>query len=387
MKMRVKMKRKEYRLQTVKKRDSERGIVLLLVIIIISILTIVVGDMIYFTHIDTEISANMKDEIKARYIAKSGIHVAAGTMKAQALEELTDLATTLNKGTDNSEGYWAIIVPYFPVGEGGVAVTVIDERSKVNLNSLISQSSNRVDHQVLTELRELFRFLEVDESKSERFIASLINWLDTSLTGATNDQESEGADGGFYSSLVEPYSIKDGPLDSVQEIRMIDGMDYEFFNKIRDYVTIYPRDKKINFSTAPKVVIMAAIKGAAVSAIDIKNQPGGSLGKDGNEGEENSVTDDIAEQIADEIIEARNDDPIISQKKARDIAKEVDSTAQISAGLVGVVHSTGKSDIFSVKAVGSLGEVNPTKRVIEAVLRKTRQDNREVVDIISWKEL
>lgn len=376
------MKRKEYGLQTVKKRDSERGIVLLLVIIIISILTIVVGDMIYFTHIDAEISANTKDEIRARYIAKSGIHVAAGTMKVQALEELTDVTTTLNKGTDNSEGYWAIIVPYFPVGEGGVAVTVIDERSKVNLNSLISQSSNRVDHQVLTELRELFRFLEVDESKSERFIASLTNWLDAPLAGATNDQESGGADGGFYSSLAEPYSIKDGPLDSVQEIRMIDGMDYEFFNKIRDYVTIYPGDKKINFSTAPKVVIMAAIKGSAVSALDINSQ-----NKDENEEEAFEISDDIAEQIAEEIIEARNDDPVISQKKARDIAKEVDSTAQISAGLVGVVHSTGKSDIFSVKVVGSLGEVNPTKRIIEAVLRKTRQDNRDVVDIISWKEL
>ena len=384
MKMRVEIKRKKYGLKTVKKRDSEKGIVLVLVIIIISILTIVVGDMIYFTHIDTEISANLKDEIRARYIAKSGIHVAAGTIKVRALEELTSVVTTLNQGTDNSEGYWAIYVPYFPVGEGGVTVTVIDERSKINLNSLISQSSNRVDQQVLTELTELFRFLEVDESKSERFIASLTNWLDAPLAGATNNQDSGGADGGFYSSLEEPYNIKDGPLDSVQEIRMIDGMDDEFFNKIKDYVTVYPWNKKINFSTAPKVVIMAAIKASTVPALNIKGQI------EGNQKEVSpslEVTDDIAEQIADEIIEARGGDPVISRRKARDIANEVDSTSEISAGLVGIVHNSGKSDIFSVKAVGSLGEINPTKRIIEAVLRKTRLDNKQVVDIISWKEL
>jgi len=380
------MKRKKYEIKkAVKKRDSEKGIVLVLVIIIIAILTIVVGDMIYFTHIDTEISVNTKDEIRARYIAKSGIHVAAGTMKVQALEELTDVVTTLNQGTDNSEGYWAIYVPFFPVGEGGVTVTVIDERAKINLNSLISPSSNRVDRQVLTELTELFRLLEVDESKSERFIASLKNWLDAPLAGSENDQDPQGANGGFYSSLEEPYGIKDGPLDSVLEIRMIDGMDDEFFNKIKDYVTIYPQDKKINFSTAPKVVLMAAIKGSAVPALNIDSQAGGNQEKE--ESPSLEITDDIAEQIADEIIEARGDEPVINQKKARDIAKGVDSTAEISAGLVGVVYSSGKSDIFSVKAVGSLGEINPTKRIVEAVLKKTRIENKEVVDIISWKEL
>ncbi len=195
------MKAIKYKLKKVRKKESEKGIVLVLVIIIIAILTILVGDMIYFTHIDTEISSNTKDQMRARYIAKSGIHVAAGTLKAQALEELTDVSTTLSLGVDNSEGYWAINVPFFPVGDGGVTVTVIDERSKVNLNALISPSTNRVDQQVLTELQELFKYLEVEDSKSERFLASLTNWLDAPLAGAKNDQDSQGANSGFYTSL------------------------------------------------------------------------------------------------------------------------------------------------------------------------------------------
>jgi type II secretory pathway component PulK len=376
------MKAIKYELKEVRKKESEKGIVLVLVIIIIAILTILVGDMIYFTHIDTEISSNIKDQMRARYIAKSGIHVAAGTIKAQALEELTDISTTLSLGVDNSEGYWAINVPFFPVGEGGVAVTVIDERSKVNLNALINPSTNRVDQQVLTELQELFKYLEVEDSKSERFLASLTNWLDAPLVGAKNDQDSQGANSGFYTSLEEPYGIKDGPLDSVQEIRMIDGMDDEFYNRIKHFVTVYPKDKKINFTTASKIVLMAAIKGATVASLDLE---------EGNEKKQNrepiEVTDDMAEQIADDIIASRGDDIIISQGRAREIAREADPTAEISAGLVGVAFSSGKSDIFSVKAVGSLGEYNPTKRVIEAVLRKSRDDADEFVDIISWKEL
>ena len=362
-------------------KNNEQGIVLVVVIIIVAILTIVVADLIYFTQIDREISTNTVDEIKARYIAKSGVHVAAGTLKAQPLEDLDEITSTLSLEGENSRGFWAINVPFFPVGDGSVSVTVVDERSKINLNALVDPSTNRIDQQVLKELRELFRFLEVDESNSERFISSLINWTDKKIEGAQNDQDSGGANSGFYASLDKSYSIKDGPLDSVQEIRLIDGMDDEFYNIIKDYVTVYPRDKKVNFSTAPKVVIMAAVKASNVPAIE-----GQGSGDEGGE-QPDEVSDDIAEQIADEIIATREDEPVITQKKARDIATEVDSTAEISAGLVGVVLSSGYSETFSVKSVGSLGETNPTKRIVEAILKKTNQNGQDKVDIISWKEL
>ena len=360
----------------IESNNSEKGIVLVIVIIIVSILTILVADLIYFTQIDREISTNTIDEVKARYIAKSGVHVAAGTLRNRSLENLDQIVSSVGSVGSSSSGFWSIRFPAFPVGDGSVAVTVTDERAKVNLNALVSTRTNRVDQQVLVQLRELFRFLDVDESKSERFIASLTNWLDRQLEGASNDQNSNGASSDFYRSLEKPYEIKNGLLDSVQEIRLIDGMDEEFFNKIKDYVTIYPKDKRINFSTATKAVIMAAVKASAVSSIE------GQGNSDFDE-----VSDDDAEQIADEIIELRQDQSVIDQRKAREIATGVESTSSISAGLVGVVVNSGYSDTFSVNAVGSVGGANPTKRIIDAVLLKTNENNQSRVSILSWKEL
>lgn len=356
------------------RRNGERGIILVIVIIIIAILMILVTDLIYFTQIDTEISSNTRDEIKARYIAKSGVHVAAGTLNSRPLEELSTLTAAMGGQSGDGGGLWAISVPYFPVGEGNVSVTVTDERSKINLNALVSGSSNNVDQQVLTELTELFRQLDIDDSKSQRFISSLINWTDLPIEGAENDQDSAGANAAFYSSLDPPYRIKDGPLDTLQEIRMIDGMDEEFYNKIKDYVTVHPRDKKINFSTASRVVLIAAIKGSAVPAVA------------GQGGADQEIDDDVAEQLANEIIEARKEEPVITQKKVRELAKGVDA-AEISSGLVGVALGNGQSEIFTVRAVGSLGEESPTKRIIEAVIKKSRRDRQDVVDFVTWKEL
>ncbi len=95
-------------------RDSERGIVLVIVIIIIAILMILVTDLIYFTQIDSEISMNTRDEVKARYIAKSGVQVAAGAFKATALEELSGMMGSVGGSAGNVDGLWALSVPYFP---------------------------------------------------------------------------------------------------------------------------------------------------------------------------------------------------------------------------------------------------------------------------------
>jgi general secretion pathway protein K len=358
-----------------KKGKSERGIVLVVVLITVAILTTLVVDLIYFTHVDTEISANTRDEIKARYIAKSGVNVVAGTMKNRALEELKEISSVFGDQSGSSKGYWAIRVPSFPVGTGTVSITVIDERSKINLNTLVSQTTNQKDLQVLSELIELFKMLGVDSDLSERFIASLINWLDRAVEGAQsqNDQNPNGADALFYQGLDNPYSIKDGPLDSLDEIRMIDGMEHEFFDKIKDYVTVYPKDKRVNFSTAPRVVMMAAIKAAAVSAV--RGQESGSS---------EDIPDDVAESEA--VIEAREVEPIIKQTKVREIAQSISRERQISAGLTGVVLNSGESDVFSVTSVGNLGGENSTVGVIKAVIRKSNSGESSNVRIISWKE-
>jgi len=355
-------------------RENERGVVLIMVLIIVAILTILVADFTFSTHVDLEISKNSLNDIKAQYIAKSGINVISSTMKNNNLEELGELASLVQdlEIGESQEEFWSFTVPSFPVGDGVVSLKVEDERSKINLNSLVSQTSNRVDFQILTALTELFRFLEVDQDKSDLFISSLVNWLDRELTGAQNDQDPTGADRGFYRGLDNPYEIKDGQLDSVEEIRMVEGMDEDFYNKIKDYVTVYPSNKQVSFSTASKPVIKAIVKAAQVSSIEGQTGPP-------------TIKDDTADLIADEILEKRKDDSLITRIEARNVAREIDSTLNISSGLSGLVLNEGRSDTFLIKSTGIVGEVNPTLKNIEAVVKKKSGTSSDT-EVVSWKE-
>jgi len=355
-------------------KDNEKGIVLIIVLIIVAILTIIVTDFTFSTHIDLEISNNTLNDIKAQYIAKSGVSVVSSVMKNNNLEDLGDLSSIagdLEVGSSNS--LWSLNVPAFPVGDGIVTMSVEDERSKINLNALVSSNTNKIDFQVLEALTELFRNLNVETDKSEIFIASLINWVDKSIKGAQNDQDPRGAAGTFYSSLENPYKIKDGPLDSLDEIRMIEGMDEDFYSKVKDYLTVYPINKQVNFSTASKPVMIAILKAAQVSAIQGENRS------------DTELKDDVAEAIADEILELRQDDKLVTRIEVRDIARDIDSNLRISAGLSGLVLNQGKSETFSIKATGVVGEINPTIKNIDAVVRKSSGKNNRP-KIISWKE-
>lgn len=342
------------------------------VVIAIAVLSTVVVDFIYSTRIDYEISVSRSRGVQARHIAKSGIAILKGVIDRRALEEIQG-----NRGSGssrvvvkNAEDGWNLLLPPVTVGEGSISVSVIDERSKVNLNALVDQRSNRVDFQVRTQLSELFRLLGVERGKSDLFISSLVNWLDREVENGENDQDPDGARKAYYAALETPYGVKDGLLDSVGEIRMIHGMDEDFFFRIRDYVTVYPNSKRVNLSTASKRVMMATFKAARVSVKEGQNRPG-------------ELKDAVVEEMADAVIERRAKKTTITAKEARKILQKADSGSNIASGLLGLVLEEGKSDVFSARSTGVVEAAPPVTRFVDAVVFKNDDSSAAVV---SWKE-
>ena len=71
-----------------KVNNNERGIVLIIVIIIIAILSTLVVDFIYSTHINYEITINSVRDIRSKYIARSGVNVVKAALINNDLEEI-----------------------------------------------------------------------------------------------------------------------------------------------------------------------------------------------------------------------------------------------------------------------------------------------------------
>ncbi|MEW6778256.1 MAG: hypothetical protein AB1405_18305, partial [Bdellovibrionota bacterium] len=50
----------------------------------------------------------------------------------------------------------------------------------------------------------------------------------------------EGAENNDYALLDEPYQARNGPMESVGELRLVKGMTTEIYRKIAPYLTVYP---------------------------------------------------------------------------------------------------------------------------------------------------
>ncbi|HVV00579.1 MAG TPA: hypothetical protein VHH88_04405 [Verrucomicrobiae bacterium] len=151
----------------------------------------------------------------------------------------------------------------FTTGPGVMSFGLVDEASKINLNSA---SSN-----VLYDLVDLFPNSNPDMSRA------IMDWRNTNSAGEFQ---------GYYSMQAQPYQTKGGPFESIDELRMIYGADQDSLvgddmnrNGILDpdendldhngqinpgmleYVTVFSREPNIGTNGGARINISAVTAG------------------------------------------------------------------------------------------------------------------------------
>lgn len=308
---------------------NDKGMALIIVLMVVTTLTILVLEFIHSTRINLYISSNIADGLKAFNLAKSGVMVAAGAM----LDDIQDSTD------DHLEEDWALPLPALPGGEGWVTVEIFDESSKLNLNMLV-RKSGLPD----TVRQEVFRTILTDMQLDPELINAVIDWVD-------EDEESQlGGDelsAYGYQALPDPYPVKNGPLTSLNELTLINGITDDIYNKIKPYVTIYG-DVKLNLNTVDEKVLNAYIKVLS--------------GKDDSD-------------AGEKIIAWRNEEGNHFSKKK--IKQQLTTDVEIEPGLAKniIKHFGTQSRYFSVVADAVVAE--STKRAI-GILQRT-QNNVKII--------
>jgi hypothetical protein len=93
---------------------------------------------------------------------------------------------------------------------------------------------------------------EYPDLRPEELVADIMDWVsegDTRLYGGSKDA--------FYASLNPPYKAKKGRLFTIDELRLVKGMDGRIFEKIKPYITVYSYDSKLNINAASETLYKA----------------------------------------------------------------------------------------------------------------------------------
>ncbi|HEY2386629.1 MAG TPA: type II secretion system minor pseudopilin GspK [Candidatus Binatia bacterium] len=318
------------------RREGERGIALLIVLLTITLLTIVVVEFTQSAEVETHFAISARNGLQAFYLARSGMNVA---------EALVAYDASLNHN-DSAEDLWAKPMPPLPIGDGTVALRVEDEARRLNLNGMLR------DGKIVEARRQvfdrLFRALQADP----QVLAAICDWLDDD-----SDPRSDppGAEQPFYLALTPPVVVRNGPMLTLRELLQIRGMTPSLFARLAQFVTVLPtNDLKVNVNTAPPEVIAA-------------------------------LSDGLADRsVVDRLVTTRREAAFNSPT---DVGSEVSGWAEALGGPEQGTHPGGAdyiattSDFFRIDAVG---QVNDVTRGIVATVKRTGGGLRARITRVTW---
>jgi general secretion pathway protein K len=200
---------------------DERGVALLVTLLIVTLVAVVVLDLNYLMRVEVHSAANFRDRVRAYYLAKSGVTL-VGELLRRNVPELAELKRYLLAGVPQT----------LPIGEGVVTVRVVDEQGKINLNALVQATAmapsvqGRPAAQAAEAPRtwiditqDLFQRLHVDPA----IVGAIMDWIDADdlPTGPG------GAESQYYRTLEQPYVARNAPMETITELRLIRGVTDE----------------------------------------------------------------------------------------------------------------------------------------------------------------
>lgn len=209
---------------------DQRGSALIITLLLITILTGLVVDFVYEVYIDSSSLSNWGNAQKASLIAKSG--------QAIASEFIRDIK--VEKYTDKREVELPVEQDFGP--NISLQIKLEDEESKFNINSLIGDDGRTEDIDAINSLKKMLEYLNINPNLA----LSIADWIDTDSEPRLYNSENLAKNDYFW---------------SVDELKLVEGVNREIFDKISPYLTIHKNTNlfkpQININTAEIPVLMS----------------------------------------------------------------------------------------------------------------------------------
>lgn len=229
-------------------RQNEKGMALLLVLVIVALLSSLVIEFSFSTLVDLRATETYRDRAKAYYLARGGIEAARTILQED------------KNGFDHPEEFWGQPLVNIPAGDGDVSIEIHDLSGRLNINAVADERGNPLAgyHRFVALCEEV---LQLNKEEAQQLADSLVYWYNGDKTAVTPDDD-------YYAALKPPYSRRGKKLTVVDEMRLVRGFDQNRFERLSPYLRVMG-DNQINVNTAPSEVLYAWQFSAAEDHIEI----------------------------------------------------------------------------------------------------------------------
>ena len=259
---------------------NQKGVALMMAIFSLMLIVYLVMETVYEANVEYVVNANSVSRVKAYYAAKSGLDLSLLRIKLYTKLKTQFGAQIPPEKLQVLDLIWSFPFtwpPMIPEEASGVdqemvkdtvkeskmdavyATTIVDEGSKIDINDLGSPSKGLRDLTKKLLLQIFENQLQNDDEwarqnsdlKYEEVINNIADWVDKD----TNSQ-NRGDEKAFYSSFGVQELPPNRGFRTVEELRLVAGMNESIFNMLKDRVTVYGM-KAINPNQASGEVLKA----------------------------------------------------------------------------------------------------------------------------------
>jgi general secretion pathway protein K len=278
-------------------RCRQEGVALISVLLVLTLLATSVADFAYNSEVDLSGASNARDDLRAHYLARSGINLARILLRVQ--EKLIDPNMKMLGGFDlqiadyapllmaafNDQGGAAMLGSLLGVDTGNIKGLGVDTGTfdmemesldgKLNLNCGGGVNTGAANvTQFAASLAAMFlpiRYNRLFEYPDERgqyadrleVMRAIIDWADqdTVIFGGSGPEDYR------YNAGKDPYENKNQYYDTLEELRLVKGVSDDFIHAFGTGLTVFGNCKiNANLATAP--VLAALIMQYAASPSD-----------------------------------------------------------------------------------------------------------------------
>jgi len=231
-----------------------RGAILIGVLWCLVLLSLLVTVMLKSSKLDLRVTKNHSDSIEAHYAALAGIERVKALLHQEAQAARTSGATWVTRLRDAPEelrdvplgrGVFRILrAGRDGEGPGGIVYGITDEESRFNLNTASAEDLKKVP------------------GLTEPVAAAIADWIDDDHT-----LTPEGAERESYLSRSPPYLPRNGPIESLLELLLVEGVRLDLVLGWSEWVTVHSAVRDVNARGKTRVSLQKATE-AELAAVD-----------------------------------------------------------------------------------------------------------------------
>jgi general secretion pathway protein K len=258
---------------------DQRGVALVIVLIVLSLLVTIATEFAAAMRVEGTTTLNFRAAITAAYLAEAGYHRAVVELGPEVIAHYLDQSQLVFRRSRVEVVKKPLVRQDIALGPGRFSYRISDEASRLNLNQATPD-----------QLQRLLQELGIEKEARDIIVDSIQDWRDPNEEHRLNGAESD-----YYQALPVPYKSKNGPFDSVEELRQVRGVTPQIFFGTSDkpglgeYLTVDSVGRVINVNTASELLLRAmGFAPAEVESLtkgrpylDLNSIPSNLRGRDG----------------------------------------------------------------------------------------------------------